>query len=287
MVGVAAWLLLAGPGAAQEVTDEYVDEVQPPVLRDSSFDAAPVGAAVMELRYSPAQEVRLTLREGMATTIELPTWETVTDWVIGSDVVKAVELKRAPRNTITVFGASAGPGTSIQVFGQSGRVYVFYARVEEVTSPIPPHLLVRLRVAGPPAVAGSGLVAEAKDMAAKKDEPEKKKKVPDFADPEAARALEFRYSLAGGEATAPDIVFSDGVFTYLWYDPNRWTQTSFPAPFRVVDGVDVPAQFETEGTTIILKDIGSFTLRVGDQHTCIRPAGWQPGERRNLPVRQS
>lgn len=275
------------PAVAQDFEDETGGLSPLAGLRDRSFDAAPVGAGVMELSYNPLTETRLVMREGMTTTIVLPSWEVIDDWVIGSDVVKPIELKKAPRNTLTVFGALAGPGTSIQVFGSSGRVYVFYARVEDVLSPIPPHLLVRVRVPGPPIVPGAGLVSEAQASLVRTEQKAEPpvRKVPDFADPEKARALEFRYALSGGEASAPDVVFSDGVFTYLWYDPQRWTQTSFPAPFRVVDGVDVPAQFETDGTTIILKDVGAFTLRVGDQYTCIRPNGWTVGERHPVPIK--
>lgn len=230
--------------------------------------------AIRSTRYDPDEVVQFRAQEGLTTTLVLPSWERIVDYVISADVFEVVRQGRGT-NTLTVRGKETDAGASVILFGKSGRMYSFYGRIDPIDGLECPQMVVKVQAAGP--VVTSAQVAAIEPAApvplAKSSAP----KVPDFAEPEIAKKLTFAFSMAGNAEIAPDVVFSDGVFTYLYFSPERWGVTSMPAVFRVVDQRDIPAQLETEGTTIIVKAVGPLTLRVGDRWTCVRLDGWTPG----------
>lgn len=237
-----------------------------------AWDQAPTGAGVLRVRHDPHEVVRVRVREGTTTTIVLPAWETITDEVFGSGLLDTV---RRDRNVLTVEPHGTGADTSLTVFTERGTVYAFYVRTESVRTAATTDFLVVVEGVPPRGWHRrvGGQVAElSTDTVSSGELDEMPATVPDFLDPLQARNLRFEFDMTGERTLAPDVVFSDGSFTYLYYAPDRWDRTPFPAIFRVVDEVDVPVStIEVIDTTIVVKEVGALTLRAGAAHVCVRP----------------
>lgn len=244
-----------------------------------AWDHAPRGAGVLRVQFDETDTVRVRSRFLMTTTFVLPASDTLASVVLGSKLLN--EVARTDR-TLTVEVTDYGADTSLTLFGTSGRVYPFYVRAESSLSEATPD--IKVEIIDQREMAGASITGVLERLGRK--EPPVAAQAspvevppPDFLAPGKARGLRFEYTMAGSaraSTVAPDVVFSDGGVTYLYYEPGRWEATEFPAVFRVVDGVDVPTSFEVSGTTIIVKEVGALTLVAGSEHVCIRPAGWDP-----------
>lgn len=296
LVGAVVGLALASGASAQEAFDlldaagnQAVEEQRagdygtmertPLGAIQSAWDGAPDESGVVRFSYGREKTYKMRLREGMAATLVLPRWDEIADVVYGSDLVE--EIKRG-RNTVSVQAREAGADTNITVFMASGAIYHFYARTEGYNSANIPDGLVYVDRPAPAMVGGEAgrrpirLVADGHGSAKEENAPGSS--VPDFANPIVGEKLEFRYRMYGSRDLAPDVVFSDGRFTYLYWRPDRWAATEFPGIFRRMDEVDEPiSNYEIVGTTVIVKELGRLTLLSGMRRTCIEPDSWTAG----------
>jgi type IV secretion system protein VirB9 len=92
--------------------------------------------------------------------------------------------------------------------------------------------------------------------------------VPDLSDPEVVNKLNFNYTIAGPETSAPIRVFDDGEFTYF---QCRDRNAEVPAFFYVdPDGSEGILNFRTVGDYIVVERvIPVFTLRNGPNVLCV------------------
>lgn len=225
-----------------------------------SWDRAPSNAGHYEIPWDPDATPKLRIRMGMPLTIVLPEGERPTKdgVVIGADFVK--EHARSANRLVFVAQATGIDG-AITILGASGRTYPFYVRAEDYRSTAIPDLVVKFR--GPPVTPIVSTDTAAPNTRA----------VPDLANPNTASKLNFAYTMSGDPTLAPDIVFSDGIWTYFRWSTERWRSTDLPSVYRVVDGVDEPLQPpEVSGSTLIVKETGALTLRSGKRFVCIRPS---------------
>lgn len=313
-----AWAGSAGAQTAAEIIDaEELPSVEAQLMGDFGelerdpavplgaiqevWDAAPPGAGVYPVQWSPTEVIRLRVREAMPVTIVFPEWETISenDVTIGDTSLFSARIGSRP-NHLIVWPQYVGADAGITVTGRtSGNVYAFYVRSEGFNSRNISDLVVHVQarrpahvpaqfVGAPPAVSAAvqdatqavhtaaqavgsdGGVAGEPGQGTGLHNPDYLEEIP--FDP---AKLQFGFSMWGDRSIAPDRVFSDGVFTYFdWGD--RWDVTDLPAVYRVVDGVDTPQNVRYRGSMIIVEATGAFTLRNGQRYVCVRPVDWEP-----------
>lgn len=233
-----------------------------------AWDKAPPSAGQYRLPFDPDATPKVRVRLGMPTTIVLPEGERILrskdrdGLIFGSGFVK--ETFRSG-NKITIEATAVGVDTTVTVYGASGRTYVIYVRTEDYKSKSTPDLLVTF--SGPPVTP---LVNENMEKAG----------VPNLDNPAVAARLDFGFEMSGDPSLAPDVVFSDGIWTYLKWGADRWRSTDLPAVYRVVDKVDEPVPPpEVVDSTLVVKETGALSLRSGSRYVCIRPTGRKPSDR--------
>lgn len=90
---------------------------------------------------------------------------------------------------------------------------------------------------------------------------------------------EYRMEKGGAKDSdkiAPDRVFHDGVFTYLYYARGRMDVVHRPVVHLVIDQVDNPVNTRTggpHGNIIVVEAVGDMTLRNGERVICLRYLG--------------
>jgi len=244
-----------------------------------AWDKAPPEMGILHIPHNPNTTPKLRVRFGMPLTIVLPEGERIPrdGLILGSAILH--EVMRAG-NRFTIEARDIGADTTVTVYGASGRTYVMYVRTEDYKSAFTPDLLAifdgppvtpltPLLMPGEAAPAGGGALA-----------------VPDIRNPSVAARLNFGFEMAGDPSIAPDQVYSDNRFIYLYWVPARWQASDLPSVYRVVDRIDEPVQPpEVVGSTLIVKVFGALSLRSGTRTVCIRPIGPQPTDRPNTSKR--
>jgi len=89
--------------------------------------------------------------------------------------------------------------------------------------------------------------------------------------------LKFDWRVYGEASLAPDIVYSDGVFTYLKFSGDR-LETIRVAAISAVEqtkhgGIDSPVNWSIKGDTIVVQGIQRLTLEREGLVTCVVPEG--------------
>lgn len=222
-----------------------------------AWDGSDGRAGVLNVTYDPEMVVKVRIRHGMPLTIQLPKHEEVEKLILGSEIFQE---KYKNGNRVVIDTDSVGADGYITILGATGRNYVIYARTESYKSSNTSHgLLVFHAPAMRPAMTWGKVAQDGKPT------------IPDFANPAVASRLNFNFAMSGDRSIAPDVVFSDGRFTYLFYAPDRWHGTDLPAVFRLTDKVGEPVNgLEVVGSTIVLKETGDYSLRSGRRFVCLR-----------------
>ena len=232
-----------------------------------AWDRAPGDAGHYTIPFDPNATPKLRARLGMPLTIILPEGERIPKdgVVLGADFLTE---KYRNANRIVFLPSAVGMDGAVTIMGASGRTYPFYVRTESYVSNSIPDLVVHF--AGPPITPLTPTDPTTASPAA----------LPDLGNPQTAAKLNFAYSMAGEPSLAPDIVYSNGVWTFMQWSAERWKATDLPQVYRVVDGVDEPVPTpEVVGTTLIVKETGPLSLRSGKRYVCIRETGAKPSDR--------
>jgi ComB9 competence protein len=268
-----------------------------------AWDSAPDNAGVYTVPYRPDQVVRVRTRLYMTTTIVLPSWENIGDFIIGDDMVFSARKIRS--NVLVVRAQHIGADATLTVVGErSGWIYPFYLRAEGTNSKTIPDVTVYVKATPPLAVeyasraeAQAAAIAAANIAAATGDGPippkagapagtaagaqpgegprglqvESGVEDPDYLKPIKfdPALMSFDFSMSGDRSIAPVRVFEDGLFTYFDYG-DKWDGSDLPAVYRVVDGIDTPQNPRYRGSMIIVESTGDFTLRNGQRVVCVR-----------------
>ena len=260
-----------------------------PVARAQTPDApaaTPGGAAVLHVEDVPDQIIDVNTRVRHTTVIQLPTSETILDFIVGDS--EYWHLTGAA-NLAFLKPIGEGVTTNVALVCESGRIYAFLVTERNA----PPHLMVRVGAADDTSAAGHvpafvarSQVAEYQRMA------EQSRAAVQLAQQQAEEAitatrqhataqvdqfrqtyptqLQFPYELQDKALRWPFLVqgmWHDGQFTYL-----RSTAQESPALYENKDGEPslIPYDLEQDGLFIVRRLVGPGWLQIGRDR-----AGWK------------
>lgn len=236
---------------------------------------------------------RVRLREFMQTIVVLPTNEKINGQILGDATNFAMKPLPGTANRFVVWARDPGADTNLTVFGESGRIYPFYLRVDDVRSAFVPDLLVYIMDDNLPyglAQAGDLLTEQAlAPLAGKNESAGKDGKYCVDCNAEEYPAQQFardylrelpqtsgkkaNYNFVmrkGSRDLAPITIFDDGFFTYFKFGDGNLDAIKVPVIYQVVDGYDSLLNTRVEGGYIVAETINEkFTIRRGEEFLCI------------------
>jgi len=257
-----------------------LDQVQ------AAFDNSSPSEGVRRFQYSEAHVMKINLRRHIVTRIKLP--EIVDEAALGDATLFGVRHEHGD-SYVDVWPVVAGVDSNLIVQDTHGRIFTFYVRALPVDSTTVPDLTVLVSEVGPYA---SPLSLKPDQKVENLENPEAEKDAQsvvsgpisdgrgesgafptDFVDgiPFDAAKVNYEFKMYGDRSIAPDRVFTDGVWTYLYYDPERFHQVDLPVPFRLVDGIDTPVNYRIGKSLIAVEAVGEFSLINGHRIVCVVP----------------
>ena len=226
-----------------------------------AWDNAGEGAGVRIVNFDPRDTVRLVVREYMTTTIVFPQWESIEEVIIGDE--GNYQVVKPKDNILTIRPINyVGIDTSITLIGESGHVYGFYVRVEGHNSKNVSDITVRMQVPEP-------IYTKAKQTKQARIVEQEKEDYLEEVYFDSSK-LDFKFSMSGDEAIAPDLVYSDGVRTWFDYGDSL-DERNLPTFYSVVDGYQKAINVTIDGERLVAHGAGSFVLKSGDKVTCVYP----------------
>jgi ComB9 competence protein len=260
---------------ADQVQGEFGNLVQqrmPDGRIQRAWQGAAAGTAVLDADADASAEIKFRIRERAHTLVEWPAWESIASVDVGDTEAVRAELRQigdaAPRHLV-LYPVRPGRDTSVTVIGASGRSYLLYVQVESDRSTAVPAALVRIAAAAPRHLADATLMPARATGPAPAVAATKADWLEELAfDP---AELDFNYTMAGNPAIAPQVVFSDGVFTYLYFG-DAFKAVDLPVVSRVIDQIDSPVNSRVQGKTMVVESVvgDGLTLRLGQTFVCIR-----------------
>ena len=266
------WLSCAAPVALAQTPDAPA--------------ATPGGASVLHVEDVADQIIDVNTRVRHTTVIQLPTSETILDFIVGDS--EYWHLTGAA-NLAFLKPIGEGVTTNVALVCESGRIYAFLVTERNA----PPHLMVRVGAADDTSAAGHvpafvarSQVAEYQRMA------EQSRAAVQLAQQQAEEAitatrqhataqvdqfrqtyptqLKFPYELDDKALRWPFLVqgmWHDGQFTYV-----RSTAQETPALYENKDGQPslIPYDLQDDGLFIVRRLVGSGWLQIGRDR-----AGWK------------
>ena len=266
------WLSCAAPVALAQTPDAPA--------------ATPGGASVLHVEDVADQIIDVNTRVRHTTVIQLPTSETILDFIVGDS--EYWHLTGAA-NLAFLKPIGEGVTTNVALVCESGRIYSFLVTERNA----PPHLMVRVGAADDTSAAGHvpafvarSQVAEYQRMA------EHSRAAVQLAQQQAEEAitatrqhataqvdqfrqtyptqLKFPYELDDKALRWPFLVqgmWHDGQFTYV-----RSTAQETPALYENKDGQPalIPYDLQDDGLFIVRRLVGSGWLQIGRER-----AGWK------------
>ncbi len=242
-----------------------------------------------KMDYAPGKILKIRLREGMVTVINLPAWESIKDsyvgdqnFFIGSPISKNTLM-------LSVNGDKAGADTNMIVFGASGNKYAFYIQSEPINTETITHSIVDINVPnsyrnGGSLPGGNALAAHSMMGGATFNKGSSSKSAMDAEDYGWIKSIpvdptEFRFDLdifvpnPDDYIIAPDRVWRDQVFTYIDFGDKALAMTQRPVVSILVEGGEAPVGFRTDGPNgrlMIVEAVGDMVLRNGQRLVCIK-----------------
>lgn len=272
-------------------------------LMDSGLDLRAIQPAFNEslatdniarYNYDDSLTYKLRLRQNMNTTIVLPEGEKIIAYSLGDNQfftfnywLNLSETESKPiirKNIAIIVPKNPGVDTNLTLFGESGLIYSFYLRTDSFNSEHLPHLVAYIDNPD----MKSLMLASLNDELSKKsndlptiDKDEETAEIKsDFLrelPPIDPTKINRDYEVVSRKnSLAPSEIFDDGNgFTYFKFgDGNLDKIEQAPALYRVVDGYDVPVNWELVNGYYVAKTVSKgWTLRAGKKHLCIREKG--------------
>lgn len=251
---------------------------------DSPYNSAgQMAPGVMRYSWRPDFIMAVRTREYMVTTINLPSWEQITNIIVGDPVV--FDAKRIKANIIAVRPNHAGADTNVTAIGGSGNVYSFYVRSEGWNSDQVSDITVYVDANRPATVSGGSTVNDMISSVSMdssvgnglsgtgKPGPV----APDYVREIAFKPENMRFDMRilapsmDDAEIAPERVYNDGIWTYFDFG-SKADSVRRPVVYQLVDGVDTMVNTRTAGPTgnvLIAESIGDFTLRNGNRIVCV------------------
>lgn len=261
----------------------------------SAWNDSKADANIKRYNYSPKNTYKISLREIMDTTLILPEGEEIDGYAIGdSSMFFFITHSQKPllekrKNIGIIRPKNPGVDTNLTVFGSSGNIYSFYLRTDSIKSENLPHLIVyidnhefteryKAEQETLSLLASTQKIEElnAIESADSNDDVEQIDYLNELPPIEPTKINRSYEIVSDRNSLAPLEIFDDGVaFTYFKFGDNDLTTLEeAPALYRVMDGFDVPVNFEVKDGHYIAKMIHpAWTLRAGEKHLCIRKKG--------------
>lgn len=237
---------------------------------------------------------------GTGATLILPQGEVIARHSNGQPIV---DYGRPDR----VFGAQRGQNmlyvtarenwggeSSIQVYTESGRVFVFRVQMENVLGATPPHLAYEITPTDLPDAffepSSNRHPAGMEPDDTGSSEPE----LPDIALPtsplpassddeigfmvDITKTYGHRdYEVWGSEEGMrfqPELIYRDDQFTYIQFDEKTWKERPYMSAFITLEGIDQVINSQPFGRTIRVDHVAELiTLKFGTSYICIRYLG--------------
>lgn len=265
-------------GAKNASKIEVLDQVQ------EAFDDAPPEAGIRRFAYSEHLMMKINVRRHMVTRVKLP--GEIKEAAVGDAALFGMRHENG-NSYLDIWPQVAGVDSNLIVMDEFGRVFTFYVRALPVDSPTVPDMAVL--------VFDTGIAPLPPKQVEDREAEERKREAvsdaggivkgsfegrgstgelnPDFLEgiPFDASKVSFDYRMYGDRSIAPDTVFTDGVWTFLYWKPERFDQVDLPVPFKIIDEIDTPANFRMGKTVMAIESIGRLTLKNGQRVVCIEP----------------
>lgn len=264
----------------------------------AAFDKAKPQENTKTYTWKANSTFQIRLREFMQTIVVLPAGEKISGLVLGDGTNFAVKPIPGSTNRFVVWARDPGADTNLAIFGESGRIYSFYLRIDDVHSTFLPDLIVYIMDDSQPydmAQAGQtelGLSRNHANTNAGASGQEKKTDEKECLDCKAEEypAQQFardylrelpqtsgkqantEYVMSkGSRELAPLAIFDDGYFTYFKFGDGNLDSIKVPVIYQVVDGYDSLLNTRVEGGYIVAETTNEkFTIRRGEKFLCIK-----------------
>lgn len=260
----------------------------------SAFDSAKAEDNTRIYPWKPNVTFKVRLREFMQTIVVLPTHEKIVGQVLGDATNFAMKPLPGTTNRFVVWARDPGADTNLTVFGESGRIYPFYLRIDSVQSPFVPDLIVHImddslpydlsqvgearpdQALGP--LKAKGEEAKGKDGQYCADCNSEEYPPQQFArdylrelPQTSGKKANYNYVMRkGSRDLAPITIFDDGYFTYFKFGNGNLDAVKVPVIYQVVDGYDSLLNTRVEGGYIVAETVNEkFTIRRGEEFLCI------------------
>lgn len=282
------------PGQANAgVTDRPMSQTVNLKKIQAAFDKAKPQDNTKIYPWKANVTFKVRLREFMQSIVVLPSGEKIVGQVLGDATNFAYKQLPGSTNRFVVWARDPGADTNLTVFGESGRIYTFYLRVDSVESAFVPDLLVYVMDDSLPytqAQAGQAqtelALMDSKPAGSKQPEAEIPcvdcsqeeypsqqflrdylRELPQTSGRNANTSYVMR---KGSRELSPMAIFDDGYFTYFKYGDGNLDSIKVPVIYQVVDGYDSLLNTRVEGGYIVAETTNDkFTIRRGDKYLCI------------------
>ena len=200
--------------------------------------------------YQPDNIIRVSVAEGVVTTIELPAQDAIKDFAMGDRTAWHAKFEN---NLIVLKPAGIKPDTNLTIF-TTRRNYLFTLQSTTRKSPTVAYWL-RVRDAAEEERTPEGrLAANARA--------DKKRMDDDLRNSRFEGRLNSDYWIVGAQELQPKSMFDNGRLTYLTFSAAN----AIPGAFIVEsDDTEAIADFHMEGDTMVIHQVATrFLLRRGD-----------------------
>ena len=260
--------------AHQQLDGDYTDtgrENLPLGMIQEAWKNGGETAGVYTVAHRENKVIRVIARENTKVMLQLPTFETVKEVVVGNEAILAASPIAHNRLILTP-QHFVGVDTNLTVIGESGLVYSFYVQIHGYNSKKIPDFKVIVWSPLKP------LPRRRVEEQEKQEEERTTEKIAaqqsqgDFLEkvPFSPEHLTYGFAMAGDKAIAPKRVFTDGWRTFFDFG-ERMGRSEIPAVFRVVDGIDTQTGAVRKGNLLVVPETGTFALLLGSQRVCVWP----------------
>ena len=283
---------LGRPGQSLGLTQDAWRDPTKSMGRDQS------SPAFKRLRWTPDSVLQVNTREGLITTISLPSHETVVQTIVSDP--GSIEVSTAPnRKAIVVKPVYAGIDGNVVIYGQSGAIYTIYVRSTTFNDKTLPDVRVAIEGVAPvndvprpggaeAAPASLGPHGRVQGSAKGDTDPSASLTTPragstpkgvDYAavahtgQGRLRTDLKILSSTQAATIIAPVAAWRDDKFTYLDFGPRAASMNTWPVAALVVDGVESPVGTRVSGpnrSVMVVESLGNITLRNGQHVVCIQ-----------------
>lgn len=235
------------------------------VIQKSWANASADAGIRVGQRYDPSTRVDLLLRERVSTTVAIPEWDSVDEFILSDSVHFGIKRGKKPW-MLHVWPKAAGADGNLTIIGESGLWYLFRLVGHNEASTQPPDIFYGLSAPAPRIDAGTGEKTPAAARVASKTADWL------FDIPYDPTKNRFDLEWSGDQSIAPERVYRDEHRTFLDYG-DRADSAQGVGIWKVQDGIDQQVNWlpAPDRRVIVVHWTGPITLRNGQRTVCIRP----------------